>query len=145
MNHIKNYLSHVISNQQYNQNWKLLLIKNWNTIMGSLVTKVSICKIYNNAITLGVSDSSWMQELHTLSELIKDKINITLDQPRIQIVRFKYVSAQTQKTTTAVKSNTPNFHKKLLTNREQTALNDIKDPELSQALAGFLQLCHKYS
>ncbi len=113
--------------------------------MGSLASKVSICKIYNNSITLGVTDSSWMQELHLLSELIKDKINKTLDQPRIELIRFKYISEHVTNNPTKQKP-LPQCHKeKTLTTREQQALQDIKDPELSQALLGFLQTCHKFS
>ena len=145
MNHIKNYLPQFAPSGQHEKHWKLLLMSEWNNIMGSLVSKVSICKIYNNSITLGVTESSWMQELHLLSELIKDKINKTLGQPRIELIRFKYVSEHAagtpKKQFTAQACN----KEKVLTEREKQALQDIKDPELSQALLGFLQLCHKFS
>ncbi len=114
--------------------------------MGSLTSKVSICKIYNNSITLGVTDSSWMQELHLLSELIKDKINKSLGQPRIELIRFKYVSQHVAADSLKKQRPLPACNKeKILTAREKQAIQDIKDPELSQALLGFLQLCHKFS
>ena len=73
-----------------------------------------------------------MQELHLLSELIKTKINLTLSEPRIKTIRFKY---STKKVTSIQKINayTPlPYIPKALTSKEQQALNQIEDPELSQ-------------
>jgi len=145
MDHIKSFLPKFMQTINHEKQWKLQIMSQWNTIMGTLASKVSICKIYNNSITLGVTDSCWMQELNLLSELIKDKINNTLDTPRIEIIRFKYISqhaAGSQKKET----ESPLQHKeKMLTAKEQQALCNIKDPELSQALQGFLQTCHRFS
>jgi len=145
MNHIKNYLPQFMSSGQHERNWKLHLMNEWNSIMGSLSSKVSICKIYNNSITLGVTDSSWMQELHLLSGLIQDKINKSIGQPRIELIRFKYVSEHVAPDTKKQTSLPACNKEKALTAREKQAIQDIKDPELSQALLGFLQLCHKFS
>lgn len=143
MKHIKQLLPnmHTISNQ--NKQWKLMLIQNWESIIGSLASKVSIHKIYNHSITLGVSDSSWMHELYLLSDLIKKKINEALDKPHIQTIRFHYVTT-TKKSVQKNQDPVSLPHKeKTLTNKEKKALEEIKDPELVKALTRLLQKCRQ--
>lgn len=110
--------------------------------MGTLVSKVSIYKIYNDSIILGVSDSGWMQELYLLSNLIKQKINAVLDKPRIETIRFHYVTNSKTSKVTSPYLETPVTTERILTTREKKALEKIHDPELSQALARLLQKCH---
>ena len=69
--------------------WKHELLQNWHTIFGNLGTKITLEKIYDTTIVLGVYDSCWMHELYLLSPLLVDKINENLDQHRIKQVRFK--------------------------------------------------------
>ncbi|HSW76191.1 MAG TPA: DciA family protein [Candidatus Saccharimonadales bacterium] len=145
MNHIKSFLPKFMQTIHHEKQWKLQIISQWDSIMGSLSSKVSICKIYNNSITLGVTDSCWMQELNLLSELIKDKINKTLDTPRIELIRFKYISQHATGSQKKEAQAPIVYTEKKLTRQEQQALDNIKDPELSQALQGFLQTCHKFS
>lgn len=141
MKHIKDCLPHIaVSNHQ--KNWKFQLMHQWATIMGTLVSKVSIYKIYNDSIILGVSDSGWMQELYLLSNLIKQKINAVLDKPRIETIRFHYVTNNKAAKTAAINFEAPVAAERLLTTREKKALEKIHDPELSQALARLLQKCH---
>lgn len=141
MRHIKDYLPNIaVSNHQ--KNWKFQLMNQWATIMGTLVTKVSIYKIYNDSIILGVSDSGWMQELYLLSNLIKQKINATLDKPRIETIRFQYVTNNKASRAHITTFEAPATTERLLTSREKKALEKIQDPELSQALARLLQKCH---
>jgi hypothetical protein len=146
MNHIKNLVVQIVKTSSPDKDWKAIIMQNWSEIIGSLASKVFIEKIHNDTITLAVTDSCWMQELHLLSELIKSKINKTLSQPRIQTVRFKYA---TKKIFVSPKSKKANvifpFVPKPLTLHEQQALLQIKDPELSQALMRFLQKCHHLS
>ena len=113
--------------------------------MGTLVSKVSIRKIYNDSITLNVSDSSWMQELYLLSSLIKKKINAALDKPRIETIRFYYAAQKEEKIEKTIEEiATPN-KEITLTTKEQNALKKISDPELYQALTRLLQKCHRSS
>ncbi len=146
MNHIKNFLPQ-LANSPLNKemNWKLKLMSEWGTIMGSLTCKVSIHKIYNNTITLGVTDSCWMQELQMLSEIIKEKINNFLGTDRIELIRFKYVPEHKNVIKTEIKKSILVEKDKLLTSKELQALENIKDQELSQALQGFLKTCQKFS
>lgn len=141
MKHIKDCLPNIsLSNHQ--KNWKFQLMHEWSTIMGNLVSKVSIYKIYNDSIILGVSDSGWMQELYLLSNLIKQKINTVLDKPRIETIRFQYISANKTPKTNSIPAPAPTIPDRLLTTREKKALEKINDPELIQALTRLLQKCH---
>lgn len=117
----------------------------WEEIMGSLSSKVSIFKIHNNMIVLAVSDSSWMQELHLLSELIKEKINTILGSKRIESIKLKYVAQSKKFVQKTEKKISSNYATRPLTTQELQALQKIQDPELSQALVGFLQKCHHFS
>lgn len=142
MKHIKDCLPHIsVSNSH--QNWKFQLMNEWTAIMGSLVGKVSIYKIYNNSIILGVSDSGWMQELYLLSNLIKQKINAVLDRPRIETIRFHYVTKQTCKKPDTIVTTEIIAKERSLTTREKKALDKITDPELSEVLIRLLQKCHQ--
>lgn len=145
MDHIKNFVIQIVKSSNPEHDWKSTIMQNWNTIIGSLTSKVFIEKIHNDTITLAVTDSCWMQELHLLSEIIKEKINQTLSEPRIQVIRFKYATKKTHNTQKKLINTTHPFVPKQLNNQEQEALNCIKDPELSQALMRFLQKCHHLS
>lgn len=142
MKHIKDCLPQ-ISVTNNHQNWKFQLMNEWNAIMGSLVGKVSIYKIYNNSIVLGVSDSSWMQELYLLSNLIKQKINNVLDKPRIETIRFHYVTKHISTKPDTIVAKEIIIKERSLTIREKKALDKITDPELSGVLIRLLQKCHQ--
>lgn len=145
MNHITNHVSQILQDCNQEHYWKFLIMSKWTEIMGSLAGKVSIHKIHQNTVILGVCDSSWMQELHLLSELIKEKINQILGDNRIESIKLKYV-APTKKTTQkkAASAQQPCVDR-TLTKQELEALEKIEDKELSQALIGFLKKCHQPS
>lgn len=124
-------------------NWKVQLLRDWQNILGNLGTKVHLEKIHDDTLVLGVSDSCWMQELYMLSHLLINKINQRLDRPRIKKLRFKTVGDQprmqykpTPKQEYVVKNIT-------LNPTEQRALEKIKDPQLQDALKGFLIRCYQ--
>ncbi|MBM18029.1 MAG: hypothetical protein CL947_03110 [Epsilonproteobacteria bacterium] len=141
MKQIKDLLPKISISHTHKQ-WKFQLMQQWSTIMGNLVSKVSIHKIYNNSIVLGVSDSSWMQELYMLSNLIKKKINATLDEPRIETIRFQYVAKKEKSKQQVLTSKQPEQSTRTLTHKEKKALEKISDPELSEALQRLLTKCH---
>lgn len=146
MKHVKNFLPNIKNVSFDEKKWKLNLMQQWNSIMGALVSKVSIRKIYADSITLNVSDSSWMHELYLLSGLIREKINAALDKPRIETVRFYYAAHQTKS-----KRNShviPNVIEEpaqevTLSSKHAKALEKITDPELSKALTRLLKKCHQ--
>ncbi|MBI2352900.1 DUF721 domain-containing protein [Candidatus Dependentiae bacterium] len=140
MKHIKTFL-HTISTSKDKKNWKMHLIQQWGSIVGTISYKVSIYKIYNNSIILGVSDSSWMHELYLLSNVLKQKINMALDQPRIESVQFRYVSHSSLTKISQSLEKVAVVNERDLTVREKKALEKINDGELAQALERLLQKC----
>ena len=149
MDHIKNIVNQIIKSSSSDTGWKNKIIQNWQEIMGPLAHKIFIEKITKDYIVLGVTDSCWMQELHMLSDMIKKKINEHLDKPYIQNIQFKYSSkkiarVRKNKTTSSLPHESLLNESKPLTKVEQEALTQIKDPELSQALARFLQKCQQF-
>ncbi len=139
--HIKQFLSPFLA--QHSHSWKLDLLKQWPTIMGSLAEYVSIEKIESSSITLGVTDSSWLQELYLMGNTILTTINQSLDEPRFKTIRFKQKGI-------AQKSNAPKTiestsHSICITfsEQEQKALDAIQDSTLREVLRSFLVRCHR--
>jgi hypothetical protein len=142
MNHIKNIVSEIIKTTNPQITWKTSIMQNWQDIMGAIACKIFIEKITNDSIVVGVTDSCWMQELHMLSDVLKTKINNSLDKPRIKTIQFKYSSKKITRIQ-KIKNTVPlPYAFRPLTQEEQQALTSIKDNELSEALSRFLQKCH---
>jgi hypothetical protein len=142
MQNVKNILDSLLQPNIQQEAWRLNLIKNWPTIIGSLHEKVSLQKINTTSLVLGVYDSSWIQELYLLSKLILKKINAQLDRPRIETLRFKCVEKKEQ---IFKKKSTSTQQEKVihLKPQEFLALKKIQDPQLSDALQGFLRKCQQ--
>lgn len=137
--HVHTFLSSLVPK---NDSWKIQLLSNWETIMGNLHTKVQLEKIDEDTLVLGVHNSSWLQELYLLSPMLLTTINQKLDQPRIKHLRFKQAGKRLQ-TTKVV----PIIHKQrkevIINTQEQAALNNMKDPQLRDALKAFLIRCYQ--
>jgi hypothetical protein len=122
--------------------WKGQLFNNWNQIMGTLASRVQLEKIENDTVTLGVSDSVWLQELYLLSTVLINTINQSLDTPRIKKIKFRHATPRTDHAPTVLKKNiTHNRQQRPLTAQEQHALHAITDKELSTVLYQFLMRC----
>lgn len=124
------------------ESWKMQLLRAWPTVLGDLTPLVSLEKIDEPVLVLGVQDSCWLQELYMLSPLLIKMINKNLDQPRIKALRFttrgtKNVAPEKKKVERLVKPAIP------LNQREQTALEKISDVQLKEALQGFLKRCQQ--
>jgi hypothetical protein len=122
--------------------WKLKLLTQWQTIMGNLHAHVTIEKITEDTLYLGVFNSSWLQELYLLSPLLCETINKNLDRARIKQLRFKQVARKKKKTV----SDTQTFKPVVavsVSEREKRHLEKVKDPELRQALQLFLIRCKR--
>lgn len=145
MNHITSHVAQLLQSCSQEHYWKFLLMSKWNEIMGNLACKVSIHKIHQKTIVLGVYDSCWMQELTLLSELIKEKINQILGNNRIESIKLRYVVPPKQIIQKKEKPLSVIHTQKALNACEIHALEQIKDQELAQALIGFLQKCHQFS
>jgi hypothetical protein len=125
------------------ENWKLQLLANWDTIVGNLADKMRVDKIEGNTLYIGVYQSSWMHELFLLSAVLKKTINNCLDKPRIKHIRLKYASKkETTKKKKIVISKQIIFEPISLSSKEEHALVNIKDDELKEALHSFLSRCH---
>ncbi|MBI2775167.1 DUF721 domain-containing protein [Candidatus Dependentiae bacterium] len=138
--HIKELLPHLLP---ADQSWKVTLLAQWQTIVGNLKAHVTLLKIAEDTITLGVFNSSWLQEMYLLSPVILETINKSLDQPRIKNIRFKQI-AQKKKG-----GNAPSFKRITavaplsLSKEQEAALSKINDPELRIVLFQFLQRCNR--
>lgn len=152
MQNVKNILNSLLQPSDQKEAWKINLIKNWPTIIGSLHEKVSLQKINATSVVLGVYDSSWIQELYLLSKLILKKINNHLDRPRIETLRFQCVEdsystkSADKRREQALKQKSKKIYKEHalpLKPQEFLALQKIRDPQLSDALQGFLRKCQE--
>ena len=81
---------------QHNDEWRLTLLRHWNTIIGTLQTRVRLEKIYDDTLIIGVYESHWMHELHLFSSVLIDSINRYLGHERIAHLRFKLVEEKKQ-------------------------------------------------
>lgn len=139
--HIKTLLSSFIRSQQ---GWKFKLLKEWNTLMGPLANNVTLEKVYNDKVVLGVSDSCWLQELYLLSSTILQTINESLDEPHIKHLHFKQVpKKKSKKKHETVIYETKRAQHPTLNRSEKMALTRVTDPHLKQALESFLIRCQQ--
>lgn len=134
-NILQTYLDH-------ETDWKFKLIKHWPEIIGTLSSKVTLEKVNDDTIVLGVYDSCWMQELYLLSPVLISSINKKLDAPHIKQVRFKQAGRKKEK---KIQKKAPVIPQQEinLSSREKEALNDVKDPLLREALKAFRIRCYR--
>ncbi len=144
---LKDLLTTIIPQQT---SWKAKLHQNWQHIIGHLAEHVQLLKVYDQALLLGVKDSSWLQEMYLLSPLLIETINKSLEKPYIIKLHFKNVGEGEY--TQQFAAPQPNKEKKpqlkaqkkhTLTPFEQTTLNQIEDPELREALKELLLTCYQ--
>lgn len=124
-------------------NWKCYLMANWRTIMGPIALHTCIEKIDHDTLVIGVCDSVWMQELFTLSQVILNKINHTLEHPYLKKIRFKMTTQKKCSHKSLCKNTYFQYPKHQLTIKEKQALQSIPDQELSIALEQFLMRCYE--
>lgn len=137
---IKHFVQHLFADQD---NWKIQLLQQWPSILGSLSNKVQLEKINEDSLVLGVTDSCWLQEMYMLSPLLLQTINKKLDGRHIKHLRFKKVGIkkQTKRKTTPKKHTTP--RKLHLSSKQEGALQSVKDPALRTAITNFLSRCQQ--
>ena len=141
---LKDLLHDIVPHQV---SWKAQLQQDWSTIVGHLAQHVQLLKIYENALLLGVKDSSWLQEMYLLTPLLLETINKSLDKPRINKLHFKNVGEGehiTQPSTlqpTEKKLPQPRFTKQHVTQFQEDTLKKIEDVELRESLKELLLTC----
>jgi len=124
-------------------NWKLYLLSNWDSIIGTIKAKVTLEKIDDDTLVLGVYDACWMQELYLLSHVLLATINQRLDQPRIKHLRFKRAGKRPPRKSSPQQSTQRTYEPVVLTEHEKRALATVDDPHLREALSSFLIRCYR--
>lgn len=144
---LKDLLTTIIPQQT---SWKAELHLNWKQIIGHLAEHVQLLKVYDQALVLGVKDSSWLQEMYLLSPLLIETINKSLEKPSIIKLHFKNVGEgeyiQHNATPQPKKEKKPQLKpqtKHTLTRFEQTTLDQVEDSELREALKELLLTCYQ--
>lgn len=138
--HIKNLFSYLIP--QYAE-WKINLIKNWDSILGDLHEQVTLINIHQHMLTLGVYDAAWLQELYILSPVLIKTINSHLGNEYIKNLRFKNIGYKKKE------KNEPKLKKRYekrivatpITHDENLVLKTVEDSDLRDALERYLIRC----
>lgn len=131
----------VLQNIAYiRDHWKIDLLKNWPSVIGALHIRVTLEKIDDTAVTIGVGDACWLQELYMLSSQLCARINQHLDKPRIQKIYFRKIdgapTAHKKRSLCKMEVATINYQVHF-SPKERAALNKITDRELQEALKKF--------
>lgn len=126
---------------QPSDNWQVHLMQNWQTIFGDISRHITCEKIEKDVITLGVYDSCWMQELHSLTPTLLTAINAALNAPHITQIRFKRVVRSIKKPADKIFKAPIILQDKILSTAERMALAKVDNEELRAALKKFLLRC----
>ena len=122
--------------------WKTKLLADWPEIVGNLHDKMTLEKVYEDTLIIGVYEACWLQELYMLSSVLIKTINEHLDIPHIKKIRFKHASRKVEKKIKVkIKEPTTPRIKITLNSMEAQALLKIKDEEMRSALHLFLSRC----
>lgn len=137
---IKNILATLFADVE---GWKVDLLRNWPTIIGSLHSKVHLEKVEDDTLVLGVYSSCWLQELYLLSDVLVATINQKLDRPRIKQIRFKKIAKKQEPLKKSSVAEHKVYKPVVLNSKEQKVLQKIEDAELSKVLEKFLIRCYQ--
>lgn len=129
--------------------WKTELQRNWAHVVGHLHEHVQLIKVYDTALTLGVKDSSWLQEMYLLTPLLIETINNSLDKPYINKLHFKNVGDGEQPQPLGapqpkLKPAQPQLRfRQQVTHFQQETLDRVEDAELRESLKELLLTCYQ--
>jgi hypothetical protein len=123
--------------------WRAKLLASWKEIMGPLYENAQICKITEDSVTIKVDNACLLQELSLLQGLLLEKINQTLDSPRIKVVQFR-LGKQTTQNGSHIRSSQKK--EKQIDDRQyalikQITVGTVDDPELQEVLLSFGKRC----
>lgn len=130
--------------------WKIKLFTSWDAIIGNMKDKVRIEKITNSSVTLGVTHSTWAQELFFLTPLLKEKMNLVLQEEKIKTIKLKTVAfkserKQTRKCEHERIDRLKQCTEHCLTITEHSTLQNVENKELAKQLEKFCLRCKKYN
>lgn len=134
-----NLITSLLGNTQ--DDWKVDLVKNWKTAVGGLSRYLTLESIRGNTLTLGVSSSSWMQEMFMLSGAILETINKHVGKPVVKQVRFKQRRIRNLAKKHSCRGKKSENNCVQMKMQETTAIRKIKNPELAEALTTLLSKC----
>jgi len=129
--------------KKHDRSWQMYLIQNWQTITGSLHSRICLEKIQGDTVVIGVYDAHWMQELFILQSMLIDMMNASFDKQHIKQVRFKLAKKRpelVQKSRQVVCHRTTRAPRSL-TAAHEDALAAVKDQQLQKVLYTLLQHC----
>ena len=130
------------------RSWKVQLMQNWDTIVGTLHTRIRLEKIVDDAtLIVGVHDVHWMQELYYLSHELIATINTALGKSWVKNIKFVmssklrlYQPYRRKIKAVLVQSAKKTPPRKMLQPEHMRALQKIADPELKQALTNLFHI-----
>lgn len=131
--------------------WKIRLLQIWPSLSNNFKDKVSIEKIENKLLVIGVSHPTWAQELNFFSDILKEKINTALKGNFIEKIHFKVRSNKEKtifkKNIKEQKQNKDIYKEKrvFLTVQEEKSLNKISDQNLKSFMKDFYLRCKRGS
>lgn len=122
--------------------WKITLLENWHSIMGSMGTRIVLLSINESTLVLGVIHPAWAQELHLMKTTIQHNINTFLGKEYIKNIQFQ-VAKPLRKTPQPLSSGPrrPVIQHRSLTSREESVLEKVSDDGLKNALRRYLAFC----
>ena len=138
--HIKDLLAHYFAQSN---DWRIILLRDWDSIVGDLSSRVRLEKIEKDTLILCVQDACWMHELYMLSPLLLKTINKKLDQPYIKRLRFKQVGLNKKKVPLSVPQTDVHAVSVVVSAQEHQALACIHDPQLHTVLTHYLRRCKR--
>ena len=138
MNSIKAILNSFLNTHG---DWRMELVRNWRTIVGDLSSKMSLEKVINRTIIIGVYDSHWMHEFYMLSDVILQKINEKLGGNFVKNIRFviaKQKIAKSPKASGKKNISSTKIKKSLLTTKinrqQQNSTKEVYQPKTEEKL-----------
>jgi len=128
--------------------WKVKLLGKWESIIGNLAPKVRIEKINRSSLVLGVCHPTWAQELYSMSNMLRKKINAALQEEKIKAIHFKIVQFKTEQQSKTVleNENSPQLlphaqQEHCLNIMQHSHLQTIPNEELRHVLKRFYFRC----
>jgi|LakMenEpi03Aug12_release.lakeMendotaPanAssembly.Ray.scaffolds.fasta_scaffold450107_2 hypothetical protein len=136
---LKTILASVIKQEH---TWKLRLFKEWDEIIGTMGSVVTIEKIDDTTLFLAVSHPAWAQELQALAPALLVKINAVLKDHQLLQIKCAYRSRHAPK---LLHRQVIRRHAYLppqpLSWQEERLLATIPDAALQSAFAAYLVRC----
>lgn len=141
--HILHTLNAVLPTKQ---TWRLHVLQQWPTIIGTLSSKVKLHKITDSAVVLSVAHPGLAHELLMLSDLIREKINAVIGSPHIKSIHFRTGATKTAMPKGPTPLTPPQAQPRPnLDQQEQKMLTVIESDELRAALSSFYRTCKQRS